>query len=121
VRRLCLLLVALAVGHALLALPAGLAGIAALLVVAGGSIAPSFGLAFTLVGDVAAPGTLTEAYSWLTTGIAAGLALGSAAGGALAQAHGAGGAFLAAAAAGACAAAFAAGRRHTLVPVAAPA
>ncbi len=121
VGRLCLLLVVLAVGHALLAVPASVVGLAALLLVAGSAIAPSFGLAFALVGDVAAPGTLTEAYSWLTTGIAAGLAVGSAAGGALAQSSGASAAFFVAAAAGAAGAILAATRRATLAPVAAPA
>jgi predicted MFS family arabinose efflux permease len=121
VRRLCLLLVLLAVGHALLALPASVTVLAALLLVAGSVIAPSFGIAFAMVGDVAAPGTLAEAYSWLTTGIAAGLAVGSSAGGALAQAHGAGGAFLVAAGAGASAAAFGALRRRSLVHAPAPA
>jgi hypothetical protein len=115
VRRLCLLLVGLAAGHALLAVPVGLVALSALLLVAGSVIAPSFGIAFAMVGDVAAPGTLTEAYAWLSTGIAAGLAVGAAAGGALAQAHGAGGAFLVAAAAGVTAAGFAALRRGSLV------
>ena len=80
VRRLCILLVVLAVGHALLALPVGLYVLAALLLLAGGAIAPSFGLAYGLVDSAAPEGTVTEAFTWLTTGIAAGLAGGSAAG-----------------------------------------
>jgi MFS family permease len=85
VRRLCILLAALAAGHALLALPLGLAGLAALLVVAGAAIAPAFGLANAMVDSVTPPGTATEAFTWLTTGLALGLAVGSAVGGVLAD------------------------------------
>jgi predicted MFS family arabinose efflux permease len=121
VRRLCLLLAALAVLHALLALPVGLLALGALLLLAGTTIAPSLGLAFGLVDGVAPAGTVTEAFTWLTTGIAAGLAAGSGLGGALAQSSGADAAFLVVVAAGAGAAAFAATRRHTLEPAPAPA
>ena len=85
VRRLCLLLALLAAGHVLLALPAGLLGLAALLLLAGAAIAPAFGLAYGLVDGVAPAGAVTEAFTWLSTGIAAGLAVGSALGGALAD------------------------------------
>src|SRR5690349_4937241 len=85
VRRLCVLLALLAAGHALLAVPAGLLGLAALLLVAGAAIAPAFGVANALVDGVAPAGAVTEAFTWLSTGIAAGLALGSAVGGALAD------------------------------------
>jgi predicted MFS family arabinose efflux permease len=121
VRRLCLLLAALACGHALLAVPTGLVALGALLLLAGSAVAPSFGLAFGMVDGVAPPGAVTEAYTWLSTGIAFGLAPGSALGGALAQHSGAGAAFLVAAGAGAAAAALAISRRRTLAPVAAPA
>jgi predicted MFS family arabinose efflux permease len=120
VRRLCLLLAALAVLHALLAIPAGLLALGALLLVAGTTIAPTLGLSFGLVDAVAPAGTVTEAFTWLTTGIAAGIAAGSGVGGALAQSSGADVAFLVAVASAAGAAAFAAGRRHSLEPAAAP-
>ena len=98
------LLVVLAVGHALLALPVGLFALAALLLLAGGAIAPSFGLAYGLVDTAAPEGTVTEAFTWLTTGIAAGLAGGSAVAGVLAEGPGAGAGFLLAAVGGAAAA-----------------
>jgi MFS family permease len=85
VRRLCVLLALLAAGHALLAVPAGLLGLAALLLLAGAAIAPAFGIANGLVDGVAPAGAVTEAFTWLSTGIALGLALGSAIGGALAD------------------------------------
>ena len=91
------LLVVLAVGHALLALPVGLYVLAALLLLAGGAIAPSFGLAYGLVDTAAPEGTVTEAFTWLTTGIAAGLAGGSALAGVLAEGPGAGAGFVLAA------------------------
>jgi predicted MFS family arabinose efflux permease len=115
VRRLCVMLGVLAVGHALLALPVGLVVLGALLLLAGGGIAPSFGLAYGLVDSAAPEGTVTEAFTWLTTGIAAGLALGSALAGVLAEGPGAGFAFLVAACGGAAAALFAGARRGTLV------
>jgi MFS family permease len=93
VRRLCILLSLLTAGHALLAVPAGLLGLAALLLVAGAAIAPAFGIANTLVDGVAPAGALTEAFTWLSTGIALGLALGSSVGGVLADVA-PGGAFL---------------------------
>ena len=46
-----------------------------------------------MVEALAPAGTVTEAYTWLSTGIAAGLAAGAALSGALAEAHGAGAAF----------------------------
>ena len=106
----------LAVGHALLALPVGLYVLAALLLLAGGAIAPSFGLAYGLVDSAAPEGTVTEAFTWLTTGIAAGLAGGSALAGVLAEGPGAGAAFLVAAVGAAAAALFAGARRRTIMP-----
>jgi len=85
VRRLCLLLALLAAGHALLAVPVGLLGLAALLLLAGAAIAPTFGLANGLVDGAAPAGALTEAFTWLSTAMVAGLALGSAVAGALAD------------------------------------
>jgi predicted MFS family arabinose efflux permease len=93
VRRLCVFLALLTAGHALLALPAGLLGLAVLLLLAGAAIAPAFGIANTLVDSVAPAGAVTEAFTWLATRIARGLALGSAIGGALAD-RAPGGAFV---------------------------
>ncbi len=59
---------------------------------------------------------MTEAFTWLTTGIAAGLAGGSALAGVLAEGPGAGAAFLVAAVGAAAAALFAGARRRTIMP-----
>jgi predicted MFS family arabinose efflux permease len=114
VRRLCLLLVLLAAGHVLLALPVGLIALGALLLLAGAFIAPSFGLAYGLVERVAPPGAVTEAYTWLTTGLAAGIAGGAALAGVLAEGPGAGGGFVVAACGAGGAALFARIRRATI-------
>lgn len=114
VRRLCVLLTALAVGHVLLALPVNLVVLAALLLLAGAAIAPSFGLAYALVEGASPPGAVTEAYTWLTTGLAAGIAAGAALSGVLAEGPGPGLGFALAAAGAAGAAVFAALRRRTI-------
>jgi MFS family permease len=53
-----------------------------LMLLAGVPIAPAFAASYGLVGDLAPPGTTTEAFAWLTTAIVTGLALGTSAGGA---------------------------------------
>jgi MFS family permease len=98
VRRLVALLATLAATDALLVVAGDPLTLGALLVVAGVAIAPVFAIVYTLAGDVARDGTVTEAFTWLSTGIAIGLAIGSAAGGALAASGGARAGFLAAAA-----------------------
>jgi MFS family permease len=85
VRRLRRLLVALAAGHLLLVPATGPVALALLLPVAGLAIAPTFACTFALVEDVAPQGTLTEAYTWLSSGITAGIAAGAALAGALAE------------------------------------
>jgi MFS family permease len=115
IRRLCLLLATLAGGHLLVAVPDDPWVIAALLLAAGCAIAPMFTLAYGMVEALAPAGTVTEAYTWLSTGIAAGFAAGSAAGGFVAEAVGPGAAFAVAAVACAGAAATGALRRRTLV------
>jgi MFS family permease len=117
VKRLTGLLAALAGGHALLAIPLGPLPLAALLLVAGLALSPAIAAAYAMVEGLAPAGTVTEAYTWLSTGIAAGLAAGAALSGALAEAHGAGAAFVVAGAA--CAAGALAGtlRRRTLSTV----
>ena len=86
-RRLVLLLCATAVADALVAAAPGPWTLALALVLAGTCIAPAFATLYAMVADLAREGTLTESYTWITTGITAGAALGSAAGGALIDAH----------------------------------
>jgi len=116
VRRLSALLAALAAGHLLLILATGPALLAGMLLVAGVALSPAIAAAYGLVDGLAPPGTATEAYTWLSTGIAAGLALGATLSGVLAEAQGAGAAFAAAAAACAAAAATGVLWRSTLTP-----
>jgi len=115
VRRLSVLLTALAAGHLLLILTTGPLLLAGMLLVAGLALSPAIAAAYGMVDGLAPPGTVTEAYTWLSTGIAGGLALGAALSGVLAQAEGAGVAFGAAAAACAAAAATGVLRRATLI------
>ena len=114
--RLTVTIAALAAGHLLLAAAPGLLALGALLLVAGLSIAPSFASAFALTDGLAPPGAMTEAFAWLGTGIAAGLAVGGALGGWAAEARGADAALLIAGLAGVAALAVVAARRGTLAP-----
>ena len=52
-----------------------------LLLIAGLPIAPSFAASYGLVDRLAVPGTSTEAFSWLSTAIVAGISVGTAAAG----------------------------------------
>ncbi|WCB96262.1 hypothetical protein DSM104299_05019 [Baekduia alba] len=74
-------------------LPLGLMPTVALLglglAVAGAAIAPLFGVLYSLMGDVAPAGTLTEAFTLETSAITGGMALGSATAGAVASGVGA--------------------------------
>jgi MFS family permease len=85
-RRLTSLLAATAVADGLVALAPGLPALAVALCLAGACIAPAFATLYSMVADLAREGTLTESYTWLTTGITAGIAAGSAAGGAVVDA-----------------------------------
>jgi MFS family permease len=114
--RFAWLLAALALGTLPLALASDVAGLAALIFVAGIAIAPSLAAAQGLAGLLAPAGTVTEAYTWLGTGISAGIALGGAAGGAIVESAGPSTAFVVAAVAVAGAAAVAAAGRSTLRP-----
>jgi len=58
-----------------------------LLLIAGVSIGPTLNGAIVLVGEAAPAGTVTEAFSWTTFAITAGIGVGSAVGGALADSH----------------------------------
>jgi MFS family permease len=115
-RRTVELLAALAATDALLVLARSPLALAALLVLAGLAVAPAFAVVYDAAADVAREGTVTEAFTWLQTGIGAGLALGSAAGGALAAASGARAGFLTAAAGAGLAAALSGARRSDLAP-----
>lgn len=82
-RQLVLLLIAATVGHGLLAVAPGLIALGVLLILAGAAVAPLFAITYSLCGQLAPKGTLTEAYTWLSSGLFAGAALGSAGAGGL--------------------------------------
>jgi MFS family permease len=85
-RRLAVLLVAWGAAHALIGASGEPAVLALLLLVAGATIAPTFVCANGMLDDLAPRGTLTEAFTWTSTGIAVGIAIGSALAGALVEA-----------------------------------
>ncbi|MDX8153001.1 MFS transporter [Patulibacter brassicae] len=93
VGRLAALLVVLGVAHAALALAGSMATLAVALLLAGLALAPAMIVGLGLLSDAAPPGRLTEASTWLATGLGVGIALGAAAGGALVDAHAAWAAF----------------------------
>jgi predicted MFS family arabinose efflux permease len=84
-------------GIALLAVAGGLAQLAAGMVLAGLGIAPAIACLYLLVDRLAPAGTVTEAFTWVTTAFATGFAAGNALGGTLVQHLGTEPAFLAAA------------------------
>jgi predicted MFS family arabinose efflux permease len=89
-RRLVFLAVASAALHGALVLvaPAGSVALGLALLVAGAVVAPAFATAYGMTSRIAPAGTATEAFSWLSTGIAVGIAAGSALAGALADGPG---------------------------------
>jgi MFS family permease len=98
---LALVLGALACGHLLLVAAAGdVVALAAVLVLAGTAIAPTYAVAYALIGAAAPAGSETEAFAWLTTSVQVGAALGSVAAGAAAEHAGPQAAFALAGAAG---------------------
>jgi MFS family permease len=114
-RKLSWLLAALALFHGALILTTGsLIAIAAVILLAGATIAPTVAGIYALVGAAAPTGTRTEAFSWLVTASLTGSAAGSAGAGLLVQAAGAQAAFALVAAAGALAAGVAVLRSHRL-------
>jgi len=113
-RELPWLLLGLAAGHAMLAVSQSPFALGLLLLVAGLGVAPLFGAANALAAQVALPGTSTEAFSWLTTAVAGGVALGALVGGALADGAGPAPAFAVAGAAAVLGAALAAARAGSL-------
>ena len=119
---LTLVLVALTAGHLLLIPAAGsVLALAAVLLLAGAAIAPTYATAYAMVDDAAPAGTVTEAFAWLATAIAIGASAGSAAAGALADHAGPVAAFALAGAAGAAAVLLAMARSSTLPGPATPA
>jgi predicted MFS family arabinose efflux permease len=98
---LTLVLVALTVGHLALTVAAGsVLALAAVLLVAGAAIAPTYATVYAMVDHAAPAGTVTEAFAWLGTAIAIGAAAGAASAGALADHAGPVAAFALAGAAG---------------------
>src|SRR5919201_49652 len=85
-RRLALMLVAWSAGHALIDASGEPAALALLLLVAGATIAPTFVCTNGMLDDLAPRGTLTEAFTWTSTGISVGIAAGSALAGTLVEA-----------------------------------
>ena len=78
--RLCMLI---ALGFAPLLLTSTQANSVVLLIISGFAFAPAGAVLYTLIDEVAPPGTATEASTWMITAIVAGLAGGNAVAGAL--------------------------------------
>ncbi|MEA2466459.1 MAG: hypothetical protein QOJ57_585, partial [Thermoleophilaceae bacterium] len=85
-RRLAILLAGWGAAHAAVGLAGSTAMLALLLLVAGLSITPTFVSANGMLDELAPRGTLTEAFTWLSTGLTGGLAIGSALGGVITEA-----------------------------------
>jgi predicted MFS family arabinose efflux permease len=113
-QRMIGLLAVVVAGIALLAVASGLTQLAAGMVLAGLGIAPAIACLYLLVDRLAPAGTVTEAFTWVTTAFAAGFAVGNALGGSLVQRVGTDRAFLVAAAGVAAAAVWARARRAAL-------
>jgi predicted MFS family arabinose efflux permease len=113
-RRLVRLLTLVAAGIALLAVVSGRAPVGACMVAAGIGIAPAIACLYVLVDRLAPTGSVTEAFTWLTSAFAGGTAAGNALGGAVVQHAGTDAAFLTAAAAALAAAAVVRARRPSL-------
>jgi MFS family permease len=118
---LALVLAALGAGHLALAGASGsVLALAAVLALAGTTIAPTFAAVFAMVDRAAPAGTATEAFAWLNTAEAVGAAVGAAAAGAIAQGGGAAATFALAGVAGIAAALLAAARAGTITRATAP-
>jgi MFS family permease len=99
-----------------LAAAPSVAAMGLLVLPAGAFIAPLLATRNELVGGVAPPGTLTEAYTWPVTALVGGIAVGSALAGAIVEAEGWRIAFLTAGAVAALGAALAIARRRSIAP-----
>ena len=113
-QRLLLLNAVLALGYVPLLVAPSVAVMVPLMGLAGFAVGPSFAIAYGILGRLAAPGTLTEAFAWAGTALGGGIAAGSAAGGVLVEARGAPAGFALAVAAAAAAAAVVAVRQRSL-------
>jgi predicted MFS family arabinose efflux permease len=112
---LILLLAALAVAHGALMLSTGsVLAIGTVILIAGGTIAPTAASIYAMVDRSAPAGAHAEAFSWVETASSSGAALGAAVAGALAQTVGAAAAFAFAGVAGAVAVAIALVGAHVL-------
>lgn len=87
------LLMAMALAVAPLVLTHSLPAAFALAALAGLGLAPMLTVQFSLVGELAAAGSATEAFTWHRAATIAGMAVGSSLGGSLIDSHGASGAF----------------------------
>jgi MFS family permease len=85
-KRLAIALAAWGVAHAALGASGDPIVLGLLLLVAGATIAPTFVSANGMLDHLAPAGTLTEAFTWTSTGISVGIAAGSALAGALVEA-----------------------------------
>jgi MFS family permease len=94
-RRLAIALVAWGVAHATLGASGDPIVLGLLLLIAGATIAPTFVSVNGMLDHLAPAGTLTEAFTWTSTGISVGIAAGSAVAGALVEASSPGMAMLA--------------------------
>jgi MFS family permease len=118
-RRVVVLLGALAAGLAPLAVAAvGVLPFALSMLLAGLAIAPTIACLYLLIDRSAPPGTVTEAFTWVSSAFTAGTAVGNAIAGSLVQHAGPSAAFLAGLGCVACAALLARVRRPTLAEAA---
>jgi MFS family permease len=118
---LSLVLGALTAGHLLLVPAAGsVLAMAAVLLVAGAAIAPTYATVYAMVDEAAPTGTATEAFAWLATAVAIGASSGAAIAGALADSAGPAAAFALAGGTGAVALLATVLRSRTLHSAAAP-
>lgn len=118
VRSLLVLVLLCTLGHGLLAVAPSLLWLGVGLVLAGAAIAPLFTLVYSLCGQLAAAGTTTEAFTWLSSGLYAGAAAGAGLAGVLVNASGPEAAFAAGAVAIGVAGVGVAARRDVLRPAA---
>jgi len=85
-RRFLAVSAVLALGLAPLPLAGSMPVFAVLVVVAGLGLAPSTAAAYSLIGDLAPPGAVTEAYAWQIVAYVAGSSIGAWVAGALVEA-----------------------------------
>ena len=117
---LVILLGALGAAHAALALAGRPLALGVMLLLAGGTIAPTFATIYAMVDTVAPKGTATEAFAWLATASAVGASIGAAGAGTVVDVAGPAAAFGVAGLAAAMAAGIAILRARTLPGAAVP-